>query len=90
MTIEFIEAQVTITFEDDGPGVDSDSYDKLFEHLFRTEKSRSRDTGGSGLGLAICEKIVKAHNGDISAYKSTMGGLAIKMRFPVDRTRSKP
>ncbi len=52
---------VILTFEDSSPCVPDDAIDKLFDHLFRVESSRNRQTGGSGLGLALCKKIVTAH-----------------------------
>jgi len=47
------------------------------------EKSRNRSHGGSGLGLAICKQIVEAHQGNIVAMDSTLGGLNIKITFPI-------
>ena len=40
--------------------------------LFRSDKSRSRESGGSGLGLAISKHIVEAHKSNIRV-KSTLG-----------------
>ncbi|MCU6792250.1 ATP-binding protein [Paenibacillus sp. WQ 127069] len=39
------------------------------------EKSRSHEKGGSGLGMSICQRIVEAHGGMITAYRSPEGGL---------------
>lgn len=76
--------QVEIRFEDNGCGVDEADLDKLFEHLFRAENSRNRETGGSGLGLSICQKIVEAHHGKISAFTSNLGGLGILIVLPLE------
>ncbi|MCL2102606.1 MAG: ATP-binding protein [Syntrophorhabdaceae bacterium] len=73
-----------VSFEDSGPGVPESELGKLFDRLYRVEGSRSRATGGAGLGLAICRNIVEAHNGDITAFSSTMGGLGVKMEIPLD------
>lgn len=78
------DSAVEITFSDDGPGVANEHLDKLFEHLYRTEQSRNRNSGGSGLGLAICKKIMIAHNGKIWATQSAMGGLAVHLLFGLD------
>ena len=36
-----------------------------------------------GLGLAIVEDIVKSHGGDIQFSKSVIGGLCVKLFFPL-------
>ena len=76
-------ASVIIKFEDNGVGVDDVHLPHLFEHLYRVEDSRNRKTGGSGLGLSICRHIVIAHQGEIKAEKSSLGGLAISIKLPI-------
>ena len=73
---------IVILIEDSGPGVPTEALDKLFDHLYRVDASRNRQTGGSGLGLAICQKIIEAHQGSISAHHSQLGGLAIRIVLP--------
>jgi two-component system sensor histidine kinase BaeS len=75
---------VHIRIEDNGLGVHKDDLPHLFEHLFRVEDSRNRETGGSGLGLSICKKIVEAHHGKISAFASGLGGLGILIILPME------
>jgi two-component system sensor histidine kinase BaeS len=77
------DKQVVIVFEDNGVGVDELHFPHLFEHLYRVEDSRNRKTGGSGLGLSICRHIVMAHQGEITAEQSTLGGLAIVIKLPI-------
>ncbi|ARD44752.1 two-component sensor histidine kinase [Colwellia sp. PAMC 21821] len=74
---------VTLRFEDNGIGVDEQHLIHLFEYLYRVEDSRNRETGGFGLGLSICQHIVIAHQGEISAEKSVLGGLAIIITLPL-------
>ena len=74
---------LTICFEDSGPGVPPESLKRLFERLYRVERSRSRELGGSGLGLTICKQIVESHGGSIAAENSALGGLSIKITLPL-------
>ncbi len=84
ITISFTDDKnLMICWEDSEPGVATDSLDKLFNRLYREEKSRNREKGGSGLGLSICRAIVGAHQGDIYAKQSSLGGVAIEIKFPI-------
>lgn len=72
-----------IYFEDSAPGVTEEQLEKLFDRLYRVEMSRNRVRGGAGLGLAICRNIVEAHQGEIEAESSVLGGLNITIQFPL-------
>lgn len=74
---------IELIIEDSAPAVPNDSLAKLFQRLYRVDKSRSRANGGSGLGLSICQNIVKAHGGEIVAEHSPLGGLKIKISLPI-------
>jgi two-component system sensor histidine kinase BaeS len=77
-----------IEFRDSAPGVPGQDLPRLFERLYRVEGSRNRTSGGAGLGLAICQNIVEAHEGDISAHHSPLGGLLIRIFLPIAGRRS--
>jgi len=72
-----------IYFEDSAPGVPPTSLERLFDRLYRVESSRNRTLGGAGLGLSICKSIIEAHNGSIEARPSSLGGLCILVRLPL-------
>jgi signal transduction histidine kinase len=65
---------VTFEISDDGKGIPLDEQQKIFERLYRVEKSRSRETGGSGLGLAIAKQIILHHEGMIEVSDNTPKG----------------
>ena len=68
---------------DSAPGVSEDQLPRLFDRLYRVEASRSREHGGAGLGLAICRHIAQAHGAGISALASDLGGVSIRVEWPV-------
>ncbi|WP_440053914.1 ATP-binding protein [Pseudoalteromonas sp. T1lg65] len=81
VSVNHTGAITTIYWQDSAPTVPEDQIDKLFDRLYRVDKHRNRASGGSGLGLAICQSIAEAHNGNISAHLSDLGGLAIMIEL---------
>jgi len=74
---------VQILIEDDGPGLQEEQLEQMFEPFVRAETSRNRETGGSGLGLAIARTIVRGHGGDIRLQSRAEGGLRAVVTLPV-------
>jgi len=54
----------------------------LFDRFYRTDKSRSRESGGYGLGLSIAQSIVQRHNGKITA-KYSNGWTYFSVSLPI-------
>lgn len=80
--LEHAEGTVRIVFEDSEPGVPEAALERIFDRLFRLDRSRSRSHGGTGLGLAICKGVVEAFGGRIRASRSSLGGLRIDIELP--------
>lgn len=74
---------VVFNVMDSAPTVPQGHLPKLFDYFYRVDESRSRARGGAGLGLAICKNIVEAHQGRIEARPSPLGGLWIRVEFPL-------
>jgi len=75
---------VTISFEDDGPGIPSSEREKVFQPFYRVENSRSRETGGVGLGLAVSRTVIRAHGGDIAMGTSPEGKFRMIVTLPIE------
>lgn len=72
-----------IIVEDSAPGLSKTQVNKVFDRLYRADKSRSRKLGGSGLGLSICQNLVQGHKGTIVAEQSELGGVKMTINLPV-------
>ena len=67
------------TVTDNGPGIDPDQREHVFEMFKRLH---ARDTAGTGIGLAICKRIVEKHGGRIWVEANDAGGSAFRFTVP--------
>jgi len=74
---------LTVTVDDDGPGIPANMREEVFKPFLRLDDARNQDEGGTGLGLAIARDIARSHGGDITLGDSPMGGLRATVRIPV-------
>lgn len=76
------EPWVTVTIIDNGPGIDSDLIERLFEPFVSTRL----DAHGTGLGLAVANGIVREHGGVLTARNRTgedqISGAAFEVFLP--------
>ncbi len=71
---------VTIEIADEGPGIHEEVRSRVFERLYRLDRSRS--TPGLGLGLALVRAIVEIHRGRIDVHGEEPG-TRVEMRLPL-------
>jgi two-component system osmolarity sensor histidine kinase EnvZ len=74
---------LTVTVDDNGPGIPQAQREEVFKPFLRLDDARNQDEGGTGLGLAIARDIARSHGGDIQLGDSPMGGLRASVRVPV-------
>lgn len=78
--IDLQTQQAWITVEDNGPGIAEAEKERVFERLYRVDKSRT--DGGLGLGLSLAKAVAKLHSGVINLY-DCKPGLGVKVIFPL-------
>ncbi len=76
------EDHVLVEVADTGPGLPRDQAERIFERFYRTDTSRSRDSGGTGLGLSIVQALVAAHGGRVSVSSAVGEGTTFTVRLP--------
>ena len=76
------EDEYIVTIEDNGPGVDNDLLDLIFQPFYRVDQSRNGDSDSFGLGLALAKRQLRAVRGSLSASNRSEGGLRMCIRVP--------
>jgi len=66
------DEKVWISVRDEGPGIDPDDVDDVFQRFWRGDLPSAREHGRSGLGLAIVRQIAEGHGGQ-ATVRSTVG-----------------
>jgi signal transduction histidine kinase len=76
--------QLTVTVDDDGPGIESDRLVRLSERGVRLDESAA----GSGLGLSIVRAIVEEYHGRMELVgHGGLGGFRVVLHLPAAPTR---
>jgi signal transduction histidine kinase len=83
--IERNNGRLEVRFRDDGPGVPTQYFSRIFEPFFRVEEGLVRNSSGAGLGLSICRGFIQAHGGEIWMEESP-GGACIVFTLPIQET----
>lgn len=77
---------IDLVVQDNGIGIERGQQDKIFERFYRTDKSRSKETGGTGLGLSIVKHSAEYHRASLTVDSEPGLGTTIIVTFP----RSQP
>lgn len=83
LTVFSTASTLTITIEDDGPGLSE-------EQSAQIARGRRWDEtqAGTGFGLAIARDLVEAYRGSLALDRSELGGLRITLTFPAPASRT--
>lgn len=69
--------RVIISVEDNGPGVEKNLINKIFEPFYTTRSQ------GTGLGLSVVKTVAQAHQGHVEVENKPGGGAIFRMYLPI-------
>ncbi|XGV96852.1 MAG: histidine kinase [Leptolyngbya sp. BL-A-14] len=76
--------KVQVSVCDNGPGIPEENRDRIFEDHFRLERDEAKE--GYGIGLSLCQRIIRAHYGQIWVDSTSNTGSCFHFTLPVCRT----
>lgn len=77
-----VDGTARVTVADEGPGIDADHRQRIFERFYRADKSRARSRGGAGLGLSIVAGVVGAHDGRVEVASPAGAATTFTVQLP--------
>jgi two-component system, OmpR family, clock-associated histidine kinase SasA len=75
--------KVQVSVMDDGPGIPVEKQKAIFHDAFRLERDEFKE--GYGIGLALCQRIIRAHYGQIWVDSTPNEGSSFNFTLPVYR-----
>ena len=75
--------EVQTAIKDNGEGIPEADLPHVFDRLYRSSVSRSRNNGGTGLGLSIARSLIEAHGGRIWIQSKESEGTTITFTLPL-------
>lgn len=81
VTADRVQADVVVSVADSGEGIGADDIPRIFDRLYRADKSRSRR--GLGLGLSLVRAVLYAHGGAIDVQSTPGVGSRFQFTLPV-------
>jgi signal transduction histidine kinase len=77
-----------VVVEDTGIGMTAEELPRIWERLFRGDRSRSER--GLGLGLSLVKAIAERHGGSVTAESQPGAGSRFTLRLPLDDGAAAP
>ena len=83
LTILTTDHELAMTVTDHGPGLSKDQAEHIGEPFYRSDASRTRESGGTGLGLYLATLVTDAHGGSLKLLDTDDHGASFEVRIPL-------
>jgi signal transduction histidine kinase len=83
LTISMTDHELAMTVTDHGPGLSEDQAEHIGEPFYRSDASRTRESGGTGLGLYLATLVANAHGGSLKLLETDDQGASFEVRIPL-------
>jgi signal transduction histidine kinase len=83
LTASKVGNEVEFAVSDNGPGLEQEELEHVFERFWRAQSGETQAVGGTGLGLAIAKSLVELHGGVISATSTPGKGATFRFVLPI-------
>ncbi len=80
---KIVSSYLEIWVSDEGPGIDKDSLDHVFEPFYRVNSIEKNGEKGAGLGLALARSMVEAQGGTIKVFNENSKGTTVYFSLPL-------
>lgn len=88
VTVYEKNSKIFVSVKDEGPGIEKDKQNKVWDRFYKTDSSRGKDKQGTGLGLAITREIIKAHGENINLISTEGAGSEFVFSLPQNNKES--
>jgi two-component system phosphate regulon sensor histidine kinase PhoR len=82
VTVRAVANRLEIRVKDEGPGIEPDEHERIFERFYRARAVRLKPIRGSGIGLALVERIATAHHGGVRVESAPGRGATFILWLP--------
>ena len=77
--------KIFVSVKDEGPGIEKEKQNKVWDRFYKSDTSRGKDKQGTGLGLSITKEIIKAHGEHIDLISTEGAGSEFVFSLPRHR-----
>ncbi|MCX7020937.1 MAG: HAMP domain-containing sensor histidine kinase, partial [bacterium] len=79
VAVRELERAVEVSVTDEGPGIEPEEREHIFEKFYRAKAAR--DVGGTGLGLSFVAQVARLHRAEVLVASTPGKGATFTLRF---------
>ncbi|RYG24334.1 MAG: ATP-binding protein, partial [Chitinophagaceae bacterium] len=83
ISVEKSTLDVSVSVYNNGPGINPDEQEAIFDKFYQSENQNTNKPIGSGLGLAISKQIIEMHKGRIQVRNNQPAGVTFTFTLPL-------